>query len=287
MNWLLELFYDAIFELIVGMVTFLGGLVNNIFGLMYLLSSKLSLGLIREYTVGIGISLVVIFSIKQGIDVYVLKTEGDPDADPLELFTRIAQTIATITCGNWVIQQLIYYATVATQEISSKLSVDTNDVSITILSVVNGTSAMVGIAALIYMVIYAIMVITLFIMVFMAAKRAAELEWFRILLPIMAVNMITTSRERWNSFRTELVICIFGYIAQVVSFNVFVMILKQVANNPTNIFLLFAAIGWLMIVVTAPKWLEKISYSSGVGNATKGGARSALNVLPSIMMKIK
>lgn len=287
MNWLAGLIFNFLNDLLIGTVNVLGAIINNIFEVMYIISKFVIVSSIRTYSVNIGLALTAVFAIKQGIDIYVLQGEGDPDADPLEMITRIAQTVATIMCGAWAINKLTEYATTITNEVASYMNTKNESVSQTLLICMDGYKGINGVAALIYAFLYSIMIIALIIMIFMAAKRAAELELFKILLPIMAINLLTTSKERWNSFRQELVICIFGYIAQVFCFDIFIMVLRMLASNPLNLLYIFMALGWLMLVLSAPKWLEKISYSSGVGNQTKGGARSIVYMAPTILSKIK
>ena len=132
------------------------------------------------------------------------------------------------------------------------------------------------------------MIVACIIFIFQAAKRGAELMLFQLLISIMAVDLLTTNKERWNSFFTELIITIFGYIIQLICFKIFMVIFSGVVavDDPVkaakNVFL---ALAWLMLVISSPKWLQKFSYSSGVGNVAKGGLRNSTYLISSLIRK--
>lgn len=286
MNWLLKLLFSAIGDALIAVIDSIKLYLDNVFAKMYTISEGLGLSDIRKYTVAIGLGLVGVFAVKQGIDVYVLHTEGDSDADPLELITRIAKATATILCGGWFINYLVERAGIFASEVMEAVAVkDTSDTITKIASdsigLILAEAAMVSFVFLIFLVI---VIISLIMLIFKAAKRAAELMLFSIMLPIMAVDLLTTSKERWNAFRTELIICIFGYVVQLLCYGIFMVIFAQLANG-LNIEILIAALAWLMLVLSAPKWIQKFSYSSGVGSAAKGGMRSVTNILPSIIKR--
>lgn len=288
MNWLGNILFAFFSELLLGFLETFKTYINNIFSTMYDLTEKyLNFDQINKYTVGIGIGLVSVYAIKQGIDVYVLHTEGDPDADPLELITRIAQSVAVIVCGEWCIDFLIEKSAVFCDEVLSHISTSNAAFTTSTERFINLLVGNSSIVSLILLIAVIIMVVSYVMLIFKAGKRGAELILFKILIPIIAIDLLTTNRERWNSFINELFICVFGYIVQMLSFTVFMELFVHAIDKQTNIELFMASLAWLMVVLGAPKWLQKITYSSGVANSTKGGARTATYILPTIVRSIK
>jgi len=284
MNWLLKLIFVAISEVLIAGVDFLADIINDIFDFMYALNVGLNFDTISNYTVMMAITLTSLFAIKQGIDVYVLHVDGDPDADSLELMTRVSITVATIMCGQWFITYLIELASTLSTEVVSTMVYPERTAAEICIDIVTKIVTMGTMTAFIQLIFIAVTVIAFIIFIFKAAKRGAELILFQIMLPILALDLLTTNKERWNAFKTELMICIFGYIIQLFCFNVFMILFAQVmsVNGMLDPKIMFGALAWLMIVLSAPKWIQKFIYSSGIGQTTKGGARSAMYLIPKL-----
>lgn len=281
-NWLLKLIYACLVDLTKACIDLFTGLIDNVFEVMYLLNAQISLDTARNYIRSICIYLVMALVIKQGIDVYVLHTEGDSDADAFEIITRIAQTVAVIVCGQWIVNYLIKNAAIFTDELMEKIGQSHIDMSRAMDDYVKRLNQYTIQTALLHMILVTIMEIFLFILIFKAAKRAAELILYGLLIPIFSLDLLTTSRERWHTFFNELCICVFGYMVQAFSYAIFLLLFERAVADPSKIYYLFAAMAWMLLVLNAPKFLQKFSYSSGIGNAAKAGARSVVSLVPSI-----
>lgn len=284
MSWILSLIFTAISEVLIEAVNYLAGYINNIFNTMYELNLSLKLDQVSSYTLYVGITLTSMFAVKQGIDVYVLHTNGDSEEDPLELVTRIAITVATIVCGQWVIQYLIKLASSLGTEITSRVVYEKREFGDIFLDMMLKVVAAGTILCFVQLIFIVIVVIAFMIFILKAARRGAELILFQVMLPIVALDLLTTNREKWNAFKTELLICVFGYIIQLFCFNVFMVLFSKVLTiDVLDPKYLFGSIAWLMIVLSAPKWLQKFMYSTGIGNAAKSGVRSAVYIAPKLL----
>lgn len=280
MNWLVKLLTSSVEEMLLGVISVFKFLIDNVFMVMYQLNQSINFTTARKYSVAIGIALVSVAVIAQGINVYVLHSEGDPDADALELITRIAKTTATIICGQWLIGYLVEIAGVFANELMSRVGLTNGSVQDSLKLYIDAIPQLSTTSSpLVFLIILVVIEIALIMFVFKAAKRGVELILFEIVLPIIALDILTTTKERWNAFKMELIVCIFGYILQVFSYNVFILIFSKAFNNIFRIDYLIYAISWLIISLNAPRWLKKFSYSSGVGNAAKGGARSVTGLM--------
>lgn len=58
--------------------------------------------LLMPTTYGIGLSLIVLKFLKKAFDIYVLWTDGDPDADPFLLLTNFVRAVGTALVFQWV-----------------------------------------------------------------------------------------------------------------------------------------------------------------------------------------
>lgn len=291
MPWLLKLLNDCLANLLLAVVDSLGSFLDNIFDWIWKVNESLKINALMNYVVAIAIGFVVLCAIKQGLDIYVFQTEGDADADPLELITRSAIAVAVIYCGDFVVLQLLKFSSTLTDEVTAKISSITSDkVSSSFSKVVdtfyNGTVYKTKTIGFVMILLCVSILIAMIIFIFHATKRGAELILFRLLLPLVAIDLLTTNKERWNAFKNELLICIFGYVLQILSFNVFTHILALSAKNSSQIvYYVIAALGWLMMVISTPKWLEKFVYTSGIGNGAKGGVRSAAFLVPQLLRR--
>lgn len=288
-DWLLKLILSTFAELIKITIIQADFIINNIFTLTYAMNNLVALQTVFDYTRDISIALVSLYVIKQGIDIYMLQIEGDPDADPLEMVTRVSVTVATIMCSQWVIDFLIDVSRDFTNEMTRFVLPNTTSISESIVNYLN-TNAMAMTGAAIFQVLIGIAIgICNWLFLFKAAKRGTELMLFKVVVPIFAIDNLNTSRERWNNIKNELLVCMFGYSIQVLCYFIFIFLWAGIMDPVVgiNLIYLFACFGWMGFVMSAPVWLKKFVYSSGVGNATKGGARSVAYILPSILRAAK
>ena len=286
MNWLLKLIFKAIGEMISAVVKKFSNIFNNVYEEMYEIFKDLKLDSIADYTAIIGITLLTLFTLKQLLDVYVFEVDGDSEEDPLSILTRASIAIATIMAGNTIVDFMIKGASQFTKELLSSLTYldSTYEFSKEFDTAIGEMLGQATAAMFVILLLFFAILIAYVILFFKAAKRAAELVWFQIMLPIMACDMITKSKERWNSFKTELIICIFGYSLQILSFNIFLMLFSKIGTD-FDMKYIIGSFTWLWLVLSSPKWLQKFSYSSGIGGGAKGAMRTAGSMLPNLIRK--
>lgn len=288
MNWLIKLIFTALSEILIAAVQFLAGIINNVFDFMYELNLALPFDMVCNYTLGMGLSLVALFAVKQGIDVYVLHTDGDPDTDPLEIVTRLIVTVTTILCGQWGITYLIRIASQLAKEVVATVEYKQRTAAEIFTDAFMKFLSMGTILAVIQMIFFAVILVGFIIFIFKAGRRGAELMLFQVFMPLLSLDLLTTSKEHWNAYKMELLLCIFGYIVQLLCFNVFMNLFSQVMTTDglgSNPKILFAAGAWLSLVLGAPKWLQKFLHKTGVGDALKGGARTATALVPQLLRR--
>lgn len=284
MNWLLKLLFVVIGELMTAIIEVFAKFINNIFAVMYQINKNLPLDGVKNWTTGIALTLVVTIALKKILSVYLLQTEGDADSDPLEIFTRVSVAIAAILCGREIMDFIISMATNLSSEAISSFGKSKVDIASVAKTLVTSLLASTTAQNLVYLIFIAIILISFFIFIFKAGRRGAELILFSILLPLVACDLVTTQRERWNAFITEMLLCIFGYIVQLISFSIFAILFGKI-GQAMELKYIISALAWMSLVLNAPKWTQKFIYSTGIGNALKGAGRTATFVLPSVLKR--
>lgn len=282
MNWLLKLVYAATVELLGGVIEKLAIYFNNIFEVMYELQNISALSSVMEYTRNISLSLTIIYGLKQLFDTYVLMNNGELEEDPLENITRAAETVATIMCGSYVIDKLLELANTVTTELTEKQYEEKATFTEKMIEVL-GDLGGANITALVVLILIVAIIIAFIIFIVKAAIRGAELILFQIMLPIIAIDKMSSTRERWKSFSNDLMLCIFGYILQVFGFNQFMKIFLQYPSGGINI--LVAGFAWLKIATSAPKWLEKFVHNQGNGSVMRTASNMASQVFVQKLVK--
>ena len=58
--------------------------------------------LLMPVSYGFGISLIILKFLKKAFDIYVLWTDGDPDADPFLLLTNFVRAVGTALIFQWL-----------------------------------------------------------------------------------------------------------------------------------------------------------------------------------------
>lgn len=283
MSWINKLIFIMISELLMSLLETLAQYINNIFDVMYELQDLSSLDGVRTYITTISISLVAVYALKYMIDTYVLMNNGDLDQEPLDIIVRCAETVATILCGSFVIEQLLAFASTLASEVTESQFSDAPTLADKLQTLLDPLSLVDDISSCVLLLLGAGLVIGLIIYVIKAAKRGAELILFQMILPLIALNKLGSSRDIWKNFTQDLMICIFGYIIQIFGFNEFIRILGNYPVGGTNV--LVAAFAWILVTIKAPKWIEKFISHTGAGAMVGRGGMMGMKAIVQIAMK--
>ena len=270
MSWLLENVCDFISAAIGGTVDFFGELVNNIFYFI------IDYGVNNAYVIGaqklfitIALALIALVVLKIVTAGYLLETDYDSDADPFNLLVRIAETVAIITNSGWLFNFLLNASKDFTTDIiGSVAETGYADQTRSLVSVdLSGMANML----LPYLAMIALMLVAIIIFTVVAGLRGGELIFMNLLLPVFALDLLTSSRERWNNFIMGYFTAFFTYGIQILLYNV---ALKSYATASYSEPLYFiTAVTFLIMAIRTPKFLERYLYRSGVSTAATSGMR--------------
>lgn len=270
MSWLFENVCDFISSAIGGTVDFFGELVNNIFYFI------IDYGVNNAYVIGaqklfitIALALIALVVLKIVTAGYLLETDYDSDADPFNLLVRIAETVAIITNSGWLFNFLLNASKDFTTDIiGSVAETGYADQTRSLVSVdLSGMANML----LPYLAMIALMLVAIIIFTVVAGLRGGELIFMNLLLPVFALDLLTSSRERWNNFIMGYFTAFFTYGIQILLYNV---ALKSYATASYSEPLYFiTAVTFLIMAIRSPKFLERYLYRSGVSTAATSGMR--------------
>lgn len=273
MNWLLKNIIGAFADLVTGFLDFVGTVVIDIFDNIATINiSNTQVVNASRFTTMFGLALLTLMAIKHYLTVYMLETDGDPDADPINILVRLSQAVALICCNTYIFDQMMLFSRAFADDLSS--SPGTPDFTVTASSYIQ--AAMTGYSSSIVGSVILLLVVVIGVIIFcvIAGIRGAELSLMKIAFPIFAVDLLTTNRERWNAFLTTYVITFITYAVQIFCFRMFCSSFSKIIVEQFNENMLIM-LGWFILMLRTPKWLERFCYSSGIGRAAGGGMRMA------------
>lgn len=278
-NWVLQNILGGIAELFQQVLTALGSILDDIFIVVVEFNNSVTRE-ITNFTLVFGVFLIIFFCLEQFFTIYGLETAGDPDGDPIDIFVRGSQAIAIAVSADFIFDFFMDFSSVFTKDMLS-FFVDNTQTSTGVMenlqSLLSVPSNFTAIPAVI-IIIAVVFIIAVIVFSISAGIRGAELIFFKMLFPFFAADLVTTSRERWNAFFTSYVVTWLAYVLQIISFKMFGVTLTYFVTSSTDDFWkIFAiTIGWIVLMLRAPKWLEKFTYSSGLSNGVRSGASTIM-----------
>lgn len=270
MNWITENICSALSDLITGIINLFGEMVNNIFYMIVKLNNY------NAYVIGankffilLALSLAALLVVKQVLSGYVLETDHDPEADPFNLIVRTAESVAVICSSSWIFDTAMNLM----KKLSKDLIGSTTEIGVKnqTIKLLNIDETVLPAAVPAGIVLLLIMVVAFAAFTVVAGLRGCEVIAMKLFLPIFALDLIGTRRERWNNFFTGYMIAVFSYSIQILFYTIAMKCF--VSATWKEPWYAIATICWLVLAIRAPKFLEKYMYVSGVSSAASGGLR--------------
>lgn len=242
------------------------------------LNEDIFTGTITLYISSLAIALLIFMATKQGISVYITRTDGDSDQNPLEFIVRLFTATATIAANSFIYKMLYDISLSVIADIMRNINFSNLEANIAASGQKLSSDGAGGILS--SSLIIGVIEVFFVIFMFKSALRACEICLMHLLLPLFAVDLITTTRERWNTFITSYVTTFISWAFQLLCIGGLVVALSHAEEG------IIWTFGWIIMCLKAPKWLEKYTYTSGMGRAVGSGARTALTMVPSIIRGI-
>jgi|GEM_PF-1118242 len=227
---------------------------------------------IHNAFVGLSIFLITLFCMISYFNTYVAETDGDPDADPLDIIVRGAKAVAYSSCSAWLFGTFMNFTSALAEMAITALGAN-EDWSSSLVDVISALMMNFTSKGFVWLLVILALVIGMIAFYVIATIRAIELMLMYIVLPLFCAELCYTSHERLNGIVTS--ICVTGlyYILQLICFYMLCrsIVAMLTGVSPDNAVTLegFRSLGWLIATLRSPKWLEKFAYSTGVGEGSK------------------
>jgi len=204
-------------------------------------------------TTSIGVALVVLMCFKQIWSIYVMKTDDNPDADPMQVAVKGAMALALIGANTFIFNTLQSLSRSFAKDLVGSVSAATftTKASALLNSLVFGATFTASINVIV-LIISVVMLIGLGI-------KMVEQMLMKILYPIMAVDKISRGSERFNDFFSKYIVTFLGYALQMYYTRMALnrIIAGIVAGGMFRNYL--AGIVWFWLALKTPKWLKEYS----------------------------
>lgn len=249
------------------LTSFFGQVLANVMGFS---QEVLKLDLVQSaihYAQALAFTLLVLKTMNEAFQTYILYENGDPDADPGGLLVRTAQAAAIIA----FMPELVKYVF----EFGAKVSSDVAGLSVGKAGIADWTfiiGAIIQSGGMVIVIMMIIFVVMLLIVAFQATIRGAELARISILGPIMALNITSNNKSMWSSWFRQLVIICTAQAIQIFMVRGAMSLMTNEAVTGGGVVLI---LGWLWVAIKTPKYLEQFAYSTGFTGAAGGAAKQA------------
>lgn len=274
MGWIAEGISGLINDIITDTLNFLGDIIGDIFNKVAEINlTNENINNASSFTLKFGIAFIIMIATWKYFSTYVIESNGDPDSDPLDIAVRASQAIAIAACNNEIFKRFMVFSKQFAKELSE--SSGTTQFKATMNDFMTKATPQNGVATIIFLLTILIGVITFTVV---AAIRGAELGLMKILLPIFASDLVNTTRERWNLFFTTYVITFMSFSLQLFCWKMFLYNFLAMGNGDEGLLKMgmshLYTLGWMFLMIKAPKWLEKFTYTTGLGTGATGAAKN-------------
>jgi hypothetical protein len=281
------LFFQFVSDVIIDAVNSFQTFLNDLFaGSVDMLSNVSAINATCRITTSIGSALVVFFVLYKLFDVYIFENSGDSDADPLDIVVKGSFAMAIIQSNETIFKLLKDLSKEFADDLSRGAHLN-DDFQTGINALLRNTTGVASTANIILAIILLVSVIAVLIKM---TIRGAELMLMKILFPIFASDIVSTNNEKWSSFFASYLVLFFGYSIQLFCFDMFINSFASMQFSENMDFhegtvTWMLLVGWLLMSIKAPKWLDRYTYSSGVANTMGSTAKSLGRIVASKLIK--
>ncbi|MDN5347394.1 MAG: hypothetical protein PWP65_958 [Clostridia bacterium] len=204
----------------------------------------------------------------EALQVYVLHTAGDPNADPGGLLRRTAMAAAIIGGVPWLVRTVYTWG--------GQLAMAVADLSAVNPTPANFLDTLVTAAPMpVFMIITALAATVIWALILIQTGiRAVELAALAAVGPIMAVGLTSVNEGVAGVWWRELVVLSASQAVQTFLIKGFLATIMTFTFN-SDVLKLFMLIGWLWVAFKTPTVLRQFAYHSGIGGVAVGAAQQA------------
>lgn len=229
-----------------------------------------------DYAQSLAMVLLIIKSMYEAFQTYIMHQSGDPDADPVGLVIRTGQAAAVIMCLPWIVEKMFVFGSKVALDVTNLLAFKSysNDISSIADNIVAGKDFMM-------LLLFLVVLILLIIISLQVSIRGAELALMTVIGPILALNITANNRSMWSSWFRHLVAL---SLTQALQMFLLTGGLLLFFKNPISGQVFLWGFGWLWVTIKCPKFIQQFVHITGIGSAVGGTAKQAGSYV--IMRKI-
>ncbi len=208
-------------------------------------------------TYGVGMSLIILKFLKKMFDVYVLWTDGDPDADPMLLMMNFVRAIGTALIFQWLYGLFADICKELTETILGTISGNSNFTQewITGLATLGIVPVLAG---LVFMICY-------LILLFSFISRGIEMMVMQIGVPLACVGLLDNDKGVFKAYINQFVKAFITTIVQIMlcKIGITLMLGATITTNANII----GGIGCMIAAISIPKVLREFLVPTSEGKA--------------------
>lgn len=227
------------------------------------------------YAQGIAGAILVAKVANDALQTYILRTNGDPDADPGGLLVRTFKAAAVISCVPWIVRWIYEFGTTMANDIATLKGVQSvTDLNafFSVTYLVNGSGVM-----LVITIVGLIMLLFVFLQTFI---RAAELGLLAVIGPVLALSLSSTNTSMFSAwFRETIIISVSQALQIFMVKTAFYAFSYGLTDTSMKTYAGLMFLGWIWVTLKTPKFLKQFAYASGLGSASGGAAQSAITMV--------
>lgn len=208
---------------------------------------------IMPITYGLGISLIILKFLKKAFDIYVLWTDGDPDADPFLLLTNFIRAVGTALIFQWIYGIFVDICRDITNKIMVYINSSTN-MTVEWVNAVTSAGIVPAIAGLIFLICYLVLLFSFF-------ARGIEMMIMRIGVPLACVGLLDNDKGVFRAYINQFVKSFVTTVVQIMlcKIGLSLMLSATIVTN-TNI---IWGIACMIAAISMPKILREFLVPTG------------------------
>jgi len=257
-----------IIYLIDSAISLFTGVLGNI---MSSANEILSMDIVTQailYTQGLAATLLIIKVAFDALTVHILRSSGDPEANPGGLLIGAVQSAALIGSIPWLVKWIYQIGTSIAYDISALPGIDYRSTGDPLKETINtiNMSQNFPLFILIVVIFCLLLLVIIFIQSFI---RAADLALLSVLGAIMALGFRS---QLFSTWWRELISVSMAQAIQILLIKLSFGVL-QMSLVDDQFYNLLLFIGFLWVTVKSPSVLKQYIHSTGVGRVAGGAAQ--------------
>ena len=267
LNYGTEVMLGFVGDTITDLYSNVGLLITDIYAYTVEVNQVSEVNAVCTFSMLLGAALCGMAVVKQIIGTYGTGTEGDPDQDPVEIIFRLCKALGIMGMNSWLFTEFLKFSTALGKDVTRVMAGVSggNVLYDKMLDNINNSSGSPT-----WLFCNGAIVIAVLLFALSACQRGAELTLNKILLPIFCLDIINPNPEKWKMFIFQYGTGFVSYILQMFCFNMFVILFLHMGSMGMKEFIVL--LGWLVLSIKTPSWLEKYIYATGTGRAIGQGA---------------